>query len=47
VLDPWQFSAFNHNSPKRKHYTTLDVDSRARGWQTAVAIAQDVIHAPA
>jgi len=47
VLDPWQFSAFNQNSPKRRHYSNLDLDSRARGWQTAIAIAQDVIQAPA
>jgi spore germination cell wall hydrolase CwlJ-like protein len=47
VLDPWQFSAFNNNSPKRRHYMGLAVDSRARGWQTAIAIAQDVIQAPA
>lgn len=47
VLDPWQFSAFNRNSPKRNHYMRLNEHSRARGWATAVAIAYDVIHAPA
>jgi hypothetical protein len=47
VLDPWQFSAFNNNSPKRKHYSTLKEDSQARGWQTAIEIAKQVVHAPA
>jgi hypothetical protein len=47
VLDPWQFSAFNRNSPKRRHYLNLPVDSRAPGFQTAVAIAHDVLNAPA
>jgi len=47
VLDPWQFSAFNRNAPKRAHYTGLDQNSQAAGWQTAIRIAQDVIEAPA
>ena len=47
VLDPWQFSAFNENSPKRTFYTDLDFESKARGWQTALFIAYDVLHAPA
>jgi len=47
VLDPWQFSAFNRNNSKRRHYGNLDFNSRARGWQTAIHIAYDVLHAPA
>jgi len=47
VLDPWQFSAFNRNAPKRRHYSSLTPESRARGWHTAVRIAQHVVDAPA
>lgn len=47
VLDPWQFSAFNADSPKRRYYASLDETSKARGWQTAVFIAYDVMQAPA
>lgn len=47
ALDPWQFSAFNRNAPKRVHYSNLDLDSRARGWHTALFIAYDVLNAPA
>lgn len=47
VLDPWQFSAFNRNAPKRAHYTGLNATSQAAGWATAIQIAQDVIEAPA
>jgi hypothetical protein len=47
VLDPWQFSAFNRNAPKRRHYVSLQPESRARGWQTAMMIAHDVLNAPA
>lgn len=46
VLDPWQFSAFNSNSPKRGHYTSLTQDSKAAGFQTALAIAERVANAP-
>jgi hypothetical protein len=44
VLDPWQFSAFNPG-PKRRHYSNLNQNSTARGWQTALQIAHDVQHA--
>jgi hypothetical protein len=47
VLDPWQFSAFNRNAPKRAHYTGLTAESQAAGWQTALQIAMDVVAAPA
>ena len=42
VLDPWQFSAFNINSPKRKHYMSLNENSAAAGWKTAMQIAERV-----
>lgn len=47
VLDPWQFSAFNRNAPKRAHYSKLTVESQAAGWQTAIEIANAVANAPA
>ena len=47
VLDPWQFSAFNRNAPKRAHYSGLTKDCTPAGWQTALQIAQDVVNAPA
>ena len=46
VLDPWQFSAFNSNSPKRSHYTSLTPASRAAGFRTALSIAERVANAP-
>lgn len=46
VLDPWQFSAFNRNAPKRAHYTGLTAESQAAGWSTALQIAMDVLAAP-
>jgi hypothetical protein len=45
VLDPWQFSAFNSNSPKRRYYSNLNTSSNASGWQTAMRIAHEVVHA--
>lgn len=45
VLDPWQFSAFNENSPKRTFFLSLERDSREPGWQTALAIAERVAKA--
>ena len=46
VLDRWQFSAFNPNSPKRGHYTSLTSNSTAAGFQTALTIAERVANAP-
>lgn len=46
VLDPWQFSAFNRNNAKRRHFANLAIDSRAPGFQTALAIAYRVYMAP-
>ena len=45
VLDPFQFSAFNPGSAKRRHYTGLTPASRARGWARAMEIAHDVYYA--
>ena len=45
VLDPWQYSAFNTNSPKRGHYSTLAPTSTARGFQSALRVAHDVYYA--
>lgn len=45
VLDPWQFSAFNRNSPKRSHYVSLEHNSGAAGFKTALEIAQRVANA--
>lgn len=46
ILDPWQYSAFNRNSPKRSHYMSLSKTSREPGWQKALAIAEQVATAP-
>lgn len=46
VLDPYQFSAFNHNSEKRAFYLSLGVHSKMPGWQRALQIANAVRHAP-
>ena len=45
VLDPWQYSAFNRNSPKRHHYSSLAPTSTAKGFQTALRVAHDVYYA--
>jgi len=39
VLDPYQFSAFNHDSPTRGFYVSLDRDHEFLGWQEALRIA--------
>ena len=44
VLDPYQFSAFNPGSSKRRLYTSLTADSDSRGWQRALEIAHTVYH---
>lgn len=46
VLDPYQFSAFNPNGRKHRYYSNLRVDSKARGWQKALALAYYVRYAP-
>lgn len=47
VLDPWQFSAFNHNSGKRGYFLGLTPESKADKWQEALTIARVVKDAPA
>lgn len=42
VLDPWQFSAFNRNSSKRRYFMGLQEHSEAAGWKTALEIAERV-----
>lgn len=46
VLDPWQFSAFNTNNPKRQYYSSLAFDSSPPGFQQALDIAERVATAP-
>lgn len=46
VLDPWQFSAFNHNSGKRGYFVGLTPSSQADKWQEALTVAHIVKHAP-
>jgi len=46
VLDPWQFSAFNRNDPKRRYFTALTPFSQSIGWEQALRVAHNVYHAP-
>ena len=45
VLDPFQFSAFNPGSPKRRLYTTLTPTSDSESFRRTLAIAHDVYYA--
>ncbi|MEM7787299.1 MAG: cell wall hydrolase [Bacteroidota bacterium] len=45
VLDPYQFSAFNPDSPKRRLYTSLTPESDSRSFQRALEVAHAVYHA--
>lgn len=45
VLDPWQFSAFNANDPKRRQFIALSAGSKAEGFEQALRIAHDVYYA--
>ncbi len=47
VLDPFQFSAFNPNNPKRSFYSTLDTRTPIGSWQRALTIAHSVRQAEA
>ncbi len=47
VLDPFQFSAFSPDSPKREHYMSLTPAHRVPGWNTALYIAHMVRNADA
>ncbi len=45
VLDPYQFSAFNADSPKYSYYRSLMPSHKQDGWQRALTIAYYVKHA--
>lgn len=47
VLDPYQFSAFNPESRKRRFYASLTPDTHSPEWQRALTIAYGVRGAPA
>ncbi len=47
VLDPYQFSAFNRGSRKRRFYIGLSPYSDARGWMSAMEIAHNVYYSQA
>ena len=47
VLDPYQFSAFNPGSAKRRMYASLRSGSDSNGWQRALEVAHAVYYAPA
>jgi hypothetical protein len=44
VLDPYQFSAFNPGSRKRRLFMSLGAYSDAQGWQSALRVAHEVYH---
>lgn len=45
VLDPYQFSAFNPNAPRRSFFLSLTPDVQIPAWQQALWIAHYVRHA--
>ena len=45
VLDPYQFSAFNADSPKSSYYRSLIPTHKQDGWERALSIAYYVRHA--
>jgi len=47
ILDPYQFSAFNHSSPMRNPLLQLQFSSPDPAWQQALRIAYKVYFAPA
>ena len=44
VLDPYQFSAFNRGSRKRRFHMSLSPYSDARGWLRTMKVAHDVYY---
>lgn len=44
VLDPYQFSAFNRGSRKRRFYRSLSPYSDARGWLRTMKVAHNVYY---
>lgn len=47
ILAPFQFSAFNPGSAKRRYYASLTVEVDDPGWQQAYQVAARVYEAPA
>jgi len=47
VLDPYQFSGFNPNHPRRAYYLNLSPHGKAESWRRTLSIAFHVRHAPA
>lgn len=45
VLDPYQFSAFNPNDPKRRLFTSLTPESDSPSFRSALQVAHRVYHA--
>jgi hypothetical protein len=43
IIDPFQFSAFNYNSPTRDYLLELDSTYTSRGWIQAMEVARRVI----
>lgn len=43
ILDPYQFSAFNPGSRKRRFYSALDTTTTREEWRQAMEIAKNVI----
>lgn len=46
VLEPYQFSAFNHNSARRRQLLGLNLDTASRAWRQALQAAYDVYFQP-
>ncbi len=46
VLEPYQFSAFNHPNARRAHILGLTLESASRAWRQAARAALDVYLAP-
>ncbi|HLA64174.1 MAG TPA: cell wall hydrolase [Rhodothermales bacterium] len=46
VLDPYQFSAFNPGSRKRRLFLNLAPGSDAQGWMQALEVAHNVYYSP-
>ncbi|MEM1054420.1 MAG: hypothetical protein AAGI52_02750 [Bacteroidota bacterium] len=46
VLDPYQFSAFNPGSAKRRLFLRLNAQSDAAGWAKALEVAHHVYYSP-
>ena len=47
VLEPYQFSAFNRTSARRRHLLSLNLNTASRAWRQALQVALDVYLEPA